>query len=301
MTQPSYVRLHQSGELRERVDKAYEMMKECELCPHLCRVDREVKKGSCRAGLQPVVSDYSQHFGEEKPLVGTHGSGTIFFAYCNMKCVFCQNYDISYEGLGNKVTANELADIMLILQSRGCHNINLVTPTHFVPGILEALDIAVEQGLKIPLVYNCGGYERVETLKILENIVDIYMPDVKYNSSEVARMYSGVSDYPKKVKLALKEMYSQVGALVTNDRGIAVKGMIVRHLVLPEGLAGTKEIMEFIAKELSPEIFVNIMEQYYPAFKAHQYMHLSRRITSKEYKEALKFAKKAGIVSGDLH
>ncbi len=296
MHKPSYIELFEAGLLEERVEKAKDLMKECKLCPHLCGVDREVKKGFCRAGTMPVISDYSPHFGEEAPLVGTRGSGTIFFAYCNMKCIFCQNYDISHQGLGEELSPEKLAEIMLGLQAYGCHNINLVTPTHFVPGILEALQAAVNQGLKIPLVYNCGGYERVETLKLLEDVIDIYMPDVKYNSTEIAKMYSGVADYPEKVKFALREMYRQVGNLVTDDSGIAVRGMIIRHLVLPNGLAGTKEIMRFIAEELSPELFVNIMAQYYPTFKAREYPHINRRVSEKEFNEALEYAREVGLL-----
>ncbi|MEW6621569.1 MAG: radical SAM protein [Bacillota bacterium] len=294
--EPGYLGLLKNGQLKLKVVKAYELFNICELCPHICKVDRKINRGICRAGQNAVVSNYGPHFGEEGPLVGRRGSGTIFFAYCNMRCVFCQNYDISWEGNGEELSADELADIMLNLQKKGCHNVNLVTPTHYVPQILEALDIAANKGLNIPLVYNCGGYERLETLKILNGVVDIYMPDVKYNNSEIAKMYSGVSDYPEKVKLALKEMYKQVGDLIVDDKGIAVKGLIVRHLVLPKGLSGTKEIMEFIATNLSPRTFVNVMRQYYPHYKAIYHRDINRPVTQREFEEAVKYAKDAGLV-----
>jgi putative pyruvate formate lyase activating enzyme len=262
----------------------------------LCRVNRDEKKGLCRAGTTALVSSYGPHFGEEIPLVGINGSGTIFFAFCNMKCVFCQNYEISWGGEGETVSPQRLAEIMLYLQRRGCHNVNLVTPTHFVPQIVEAVFIAAKMGLNVPLVYNCGGYERMETLKVLDKIIDIYMPDVKYNDSEIAKLLSGVTDYPEVIKLALKEMHRQVGDLQLDHRGIAVKGLIVRHLVLPRGLAGTKDIMKFIAEELSPKTFVNIMNQYRPRYKAFEHEDINRPITTKEFQEALKFAEAAGLM-----
>lgn len=295
----SYRLLLDKGELEERVQQAYNLMKNCQLCPHLCRVDRDEKKGLCRAGTTALVSSYGPHFGEEIPLVGINGSGTIFFAFCNMKCVFCQNYEISWGGEGETVSPQRLAEIMLYLQRRGCHNVNLVTPTHFVPQIVEAVFIAAKMGLNVPLVYNCGGYERKETLKILDRIIDIYMPDVKYNDSEIAKLLSGVTDYPEVIKLALKEMHRQVGDLQLDHRGIAIKGLIVRHLVLPKSLAGTKDIMKFIAEELSPKTFVNIMNQYRPKYKAVEHEDINRPITTKEFQEALKFAEAAGLMTDE--
>ena len=295
LNEVSYRQLLDNGELEARFHSAYELLEKCELCPHLCRVDRDLKKGVCKAGKTAVITSYGPHFGEETPLVGTNGSGTIFFAFCNMKCIFCQNSEISWGGVGEVTPVKKLAEIMLHLEAIGCHNINLVTPTHFVPPIIEALFIAAKKGMRIPIVYNCGGYERLETLKILDGIVDIYMPDVKFNKSEVAKALSGVKDYPNIVKIALKEMYRQVGDLQIDEQGVAIKGLIVRHLVLPIGLAGTKDLMEFIAQEISLEAFVNIMRQYKPEFNAHQYEDLNRPITDKEYREALKFATDVGL------
>lgn len=292
----SYRLLLDGGKLEEKVQQAYNLMKNCQLCPHLCKIDRHEKKGVCRAGTTALVSSYGAHFGEEAPLVGTNGSGTIFFAFCNMKCIFCQNYEISWGGEGQAVSPQKLAEIMLYLQRRGCHNVNLVTPTHFVPQILEAVLIAAKMGLNVPLVYNCGGYERIETLKVLDGVIDIYMPDAKYNNSEIAKMLSGAPNYPQVIKLALKEMYRQVGDLQVDHRGIAIRGLIVRHLVLPMTLAGTKDIMKFIANEISPKTFVNIMNQYRPEYKASQHKDINRPITTKEYIEALEFAKAAGLI-----
>ena len=293
----SYRLLLDKGELEERVQQAYTLMKNCQLCPHLCRINRDQKKGICSAGTTAMVSSYGPHFGEEAPLVGTNGSGTIFFAFCNMKCVFCQNYEISWGGEGELVSPHELAEIMLHLQGQGCHNVNLVTPTHFVPQIVEAVFIAAKIGLNVPLVYNCGGYERIETLKVLDGIIDIYMPDAKYNNSEIAKMLSGVTEYPQVIKLALKEMHRQVGDLQVDHRGIAIRGLIIRHLVLPRGLAGTKDIMTFIAEEISPKTFVNIMKQYRPEYKAFEYEDINRPISTKEFQEALSFAEAAGLKS----
>ncbi|KKM09660.1 radical SAM protein [Clostridiales bacterium PH28_bin88] len=293
--QPSYVALGIDA-LRRRAEEAYGRLTGCNLCPHDCGVDRLGEgRGVCRAGAEALISDYGPHFGEEAPLVGYRGSGTIFFAYCNMKCVFCQNCEISWGGEGNVVPVEKLADIMLYLQRRGCHNVNLVTPTHFVPQILKALSLAAEEGLEIPLVYNCGGYESLSTLALLDGVVDIYMPDFKYHDTEIARRYSGIRDYVDKAKAAIREMYRQVGNLKTDERGIAYRGLLVRHLVLPERLAGTTEIMRFLAEEISPTTFVNVMRQYYPAYRAGEFPPLDRRVTAVEYREAVEEARKLGL------
>ncbi|WP_238472702.1 radical SAM protein [Desulforamulus profundi] len=228
-------------------------------------------------------------------LVGTRGSGTIFFSYCNLSCKFCQNYDISQCGEGRQVTAKELADIMLELQDSGCHNVNLVSPSHFVPQILEALVSAVEDGLTVPLVYNTGGYDSQETLSLLDGVVDIYMPDIKFGSDEAGKKYTGVPDYFSVVRRAVKEMYRQVGDLQVDKNGIAVRGLLVRHLVMPHNLAETGEIMKFLAKEISPRTFVNIMDQYYPAHEARRYPEIARRTTAEEYRRALEEARRAGL------
>lgn len=282
--------------LSERLEKALEISSNCELCPRKCHVNRlKDEKGFCKTGRNALVSSYGPHFGEEKVLVGRFGSGTIFFTHCNLACVFCQNYDISQLGKGNEVSAQELADIMLELQRMGCHNINLVSPTHWVAQILEALLIAFEEGLKIPIVYNTGSYDSVDTLKLLDGIVDIYMPDIKYGDDEAGMRYSIAPNYFSVAKKAVKEMHRQVGDLKTDDRGIAVKGLLVRHLVLPNDLAGTEKVMEFLATEISTETFVNIMDQYRPLYKARQYPELSRPVNRAEFQRAVKIARKHGI------
>lgn len=283
-------------ELPERLEMALEILSNCELCPRKCHVNRlKSDKGFCKTGRNAVVSSYGPHFGEEKVLVGRFGSGTIFFTHCNMACVFCQNYDISQLGKGNEVSAQELADIMLELQGTGCHNINLVSPTHCVAQILEALLIAFEEGLKIPIVYNTGGYDSVDTLKLLDGIVDIYMPDIKYGDDETGNRYSQVPNYFTVAKKAVKEMHRQVGDLKTDDSGIAVKGLLARHLVLPGDLAGTEKVMEFLATEISTETFVNIMDQYRPLYMARQYPELSKSINRAEFQRAVKIAQRYGI------
>lgn len=294
-TIPSYLNISKE-DLKERIKKAYEILKECTLCPRNCKVNRiEGEKGVCKTGSQPFVSSYNPHFGEERPLVGRHGSGTIFMTHCNLLCLFCQNYTISHLGEGSEISLNEFANIMLHLQKLGCHNINFVTPTHQVPQILGALEIAIDKGLRIPLVYNCGGYESVETLKILNGIFDIYMPDFKYSDPEVALKLSKAKNYPEIARAAIKEMHNQVGDLVIDERGIAVRGLLVRHLILPEGLAGTKEVVSFLAKEISTNTYLNLMDQYYPCYRAFANPPLNRRITEKEFSEAIKMALEAGL------
>jgi len=291
----AYIKLHKS-ELWEKVRTAENILKECALCPRNCRVDRTAgEKGFCRTGDKPFVASYGPHFGEERPLVGRFGSGTIFFSYCNLGCIFCQNWTISHLGEGSEITFERLAGIMLELQDMGCHNINLVTPTHQMPMILHSIAIASESGLRIPIVYNCGGYESVEAIKILEGIVDIYMPDFKYSDPQMALKYSKAKDYPEKAKAAIKEMHSQVGDLIVNEMGTALRGLLVRHLVLPEGISGTKEIVRFISEEVSENTYMNIMDQYYPCCKAFENPPLDRRITTKEYSDAVKMALEAGL------
>lgn len=297
---PNYIKTSSTGKLKQKIELAYEILKQCTLCPRECNINRlEGKKGICKTGKLPVISSYFPHFGEESPLVGRHGSGTIFISYCNLLCIYCQNYEISHLGEGREVSLEEFAQMMLSLQYIGCHNINIVTPTHVVPQILAALEIAIEGGLNIPLVYNTSGYEKIETLRLLEGIVDIYMPDFKYGDSQIAKKYSHAPDYPEVARKALKEMHRQVGDLKLNSNGIAEKGLLVRHLVLPHGLAGTKEIMQFIAKEISPNTYVNIMAQYRPCGKAYQDSLINRPITMTEYKEAIKMALEAGLTRLD--
>ncbi len=297
MFEPSYIELRRTGELHERVEEAYRLLTpECGLCPRCCGIDRFAgRTGVCRTGPQPIVSSYGPHFGEEPPLVGFHGSGTIFFGGCNLDCIFCQNYDVSHGGFGREVSIEDLADMMLNLTRKGCHNINWVSPTHQLPQILAALEVAAEAGLDIPIVYNCGGYEPVEVLELLDGIVDIYMPDAKYGSNEVGMELSGVPDYWDRNREALREMHRQVGDLEEDERGIAQHGLVVRHLVLPGGLAHTPEVMHFIAQEISKDTYVNIMDQYFPAYQASGHPLLSRRITSEEYAEAVQAAAAEGL------
>ena len=277
------------------------MLKECRLCPRQCEVDRlNNEKGFCKTGRKAKVASYNAHFGEEAPLVGRFGSGTIFFAFCNLRCSFCQNYEISHLGEGAELEAKDLAAIMLELQRRGCHNVNLVTPTHVVPQILEALLLAVENGLTVPIVYNCGGYERVETLKLLNGIIDIYMPDFKFWDQKWADRYCNAPDYRKMAVKAFKEMHTQVGDLKINNDGIAERGLLVRHLVMPNGIAGTKDIMEFLSKEISANTYVNVMDQYRPCGTAYQDEYINQRISSKDYSRALDCARNAGLTRLDL-
>lgn len=278
-------------ELDKRVKELYRLLHNCTLCPRGCGVNRlEDEKAYCRMGRQLMISSYGPHFGEEKELVGTHGSGTIFLTGCNLRCLYCQNYDISSFDNGYKIGVDEFSNIMLSLQRMGCHNINFVTPTHFTPQIIEAIALAKEKGLAAPLVYNCGGYEEVNTLRLLDGIIDIYMPDIKYGDTETAKKYSNAPDYPQVAKKAIKEMHRQVGDLVIDKHGIAQRGLLVRHLILPNGLAGTKKALHFIATEVSKDTYVNIMDQYRPCFKAANFSEINRMITMDEYHEAIRIA-----------
>jgi len=271
----------------------------CEICARTCGVNRlQDERGYCRSGRLAKVSSFGPHFGEEAALVGRGGSGTIFLTNCNLLCIFCQNYDISHLSEGVEVAPERMAEMMLSLQQRGCHNINLVTPSHFVPQIVEALDIAADRGLRLPLVYNCGGYESVETLELLDGIFDIYMPDAKYASGEVAAQLSDASDYPERMRESIREMHRQVGDLQLDDGGIAVRGLLVRHLVLPDELAGTKDVMAFLAS-LSTNTYVNVMAQYRPCYKAGDVDGIARRITPDEFHEALQTARDAGLTRLD--
>ena len=294
--EPAYLNLP-TGELKRRVDQAWVRLEDCDLCPRDCHVNRrQTTKGAvCRTGERAVVASFGPHFGEESCLVGRHGSGTIFFSWCNLRCQFCQNYDISQLGEGREVEPEEIAAMMLDLQERGCHNINFVTPSHVVPQILAAVAIAAEHGLRIPLVYNTGGYDALISLKLLDGVVDIYMPDVKYADESLARKYSKVRDYPARNQAAVKEMHRQVGDLVLDENGVALRGLLVRHLVLPNAIAGTADIVRFLANEVSPNTFLNVMDQYRPCFKAGNIPDLNRPITRNEYREAIRLAEVAGL------
>jgi putative pyruvate formate lyase activating enzyme len=293
---PAYLRTHEKRQFPDIIQKAHNMLEACVLCPRECGVDRTHDElGFCKAGYLPEVSSHSPHFGEESPLVGHHGSGTIFLTHCNLGCLFCQNYSISHSGNGAKISDLQLAKVMVGLQERGCHNINFVSPTHFVPQILKALPQAIKMGLSVPLVYNTGGYDSVETLTLLDGIFDIYMPDIKFSQENISQKYSQAPDYPLVVKRALKEMFRQVGDLEVDEDGIALRGLLVRHLVLPDGLAGTKEVMRFLAEEISKNTYVNIMDQYHPCGNIPLDSPLQRRITSEEYSQAIAMAKEEGI------
>ena len=296
MREPSYLRLYREGKLQDRIDRAVEMMRDCSLCPRECHVDRlSGELGFCRTGEKARVASLHAHFGEESPLVGTGGSGTIFFRSCNLHCYFCQNYDISHDAEGGEVGPKDLADMMLSLQRRGCHNINFVTPSHVVPQILQGLFIAIERGLKVPLVYNTGGYDKVETLKILEDVFDIYMPDFKFWEARWSEKFCNAPDYRKKAAAAIKEMHRQVGDLVLDESGIAEKGLLVRHLVMPNDVSNTKEVMTFLADKISEDTYVNVMDQYHPCGKATLDPAINRHLTRKEYVEAVRLTREAGL------
>jgi putative pyruvate formate lyase activating enzyme len=303
--EPSYLKLLKTKEIEEKIDKLYKILERCELCPRKCHVNRlKNEKGICKAGLKMKVSSYFPHFGEEDVLVGIHGSGTIFLSNCNLRCIYCQNFEISHLGEGKERTEEEVAEMMLTLQEVGCHNINLVTPTHYASQLVKAIKIAAEKGLKLPIVWNCGGYENVEIIKLLDGIVDIYMPDIKYGDNEAAKKYSSppVSDYWDRCKEAIREMHRQVGDLKVDENGLAYRGLLIRHLVLPNDIAKTEKVLNFIAKEISPNSYVNVMSQYFPygevVLNPEKYPELGRGITIEEYKKAIKIAIKLGLTRG---
>jgi putative pyruvate formate lyase activating enzyme len=299
MSNPAYLNLS-VVELQDRADAAFARMERCDLCARHCDTNRLAGSlGTCKTGVRARVASYGPHMGEELPLRGWRGSGTIFFARCNLRCEFCQNYDISQTDAGSEVTSQELAEIMLGLQSMGCHNINLVSPSHVVPQILAALPLAVRAGLRIPLVYNSGGYDALETLELLDGIVDIYMPDMKFANAGHAKKYSRALNYPQVNRTAVLEMYRQVGDLQTDDDGLATRGLLIRHLILPRNLAGTKQTLRFLANEISTNTYLNLMAQYHPAYNASRYPELNRRITTSEYNAAIRMAKDAGLQNLD--
>lgn len=287
-------------ELGVRTEAAYALLESCRVCPRECGVHRlqDSKLGFCRSGLNVSVASVSPHHGEEPPISGTKGSGTIFFTNCNLKCVYCQNYPISQMGSGSEKTSGELACHMLWLQEQGCHNLNLVTPTHYMPQILKALGIARDRGFHLPIVYNTSGYESVEALVLLDGIVDIYLGDMRYSDNLVAMMYSIAPYYTEVNRAAIREMYRQVGNLQLDAAGIAQRGLIVRHLVMPEDLSGTDGIMKFLSEEISREVFISLMAQYFPAFKASEHKPLSRRLTADEYDAAYQTMQRYGLENG---
>jgi putative pyruvate formate lyase activating enzyme len=293
---PSYRNILNTGELASRVSEAYEHLSICDVCAWECPVDRRAGKiGVCRTGINARVSSYGPHMGEEDPLRGWRGSGTIFFTRCNLRCQYCQNHDISQTDTGDEAEPETIAGMMLELQTLGCHNINFVSPSHVVPQIMAAVLIAAQAGLRIPLVYNTGGYDSMAMLKLLDGVIDIYMPDMKYSDPEIARRYSKIRNYPQINQAAVKEMHRQVGDLQVDDRGVAQRGLLVRHLVLPDSIAGTEEIVKFLSDEISPDTYLNLMDQYRPAYKAHLYPELNRRLTSQEYQAAVQAALSTGL------
>ena len=295
--EPAYLQLLHSGGFEERVRAAQAALRDCALCPWACHVDRTQKIGFCRTGAEAIVSSAFPHMGEEDPLTGLNGSGTIFFAQCNMRCQFCQNYEISQLGQGQPISTERLAEIMLRLQGAGCHNINFVSPTHVIPQIIAAVYLAAQEGLRIPLVYNTGGYDALEGLRLLDGIIDIYMPDMKYADAALAQKYSKIRDYPHHNRAAVREMHRQVGDLQLDEQGIATRGLLVRHLVLPEGIAGTAEIVRFLAEEISPNTYINVMGQYRPTWRVaeRQIAPLNRPVTRQEVEEARAMARQAGL------
>jgi putative pyruvate formate lyase activating enzyme len=298
--EPSYLKLFREEGLSERIEKAVALMASCSLCPRECGTNRlEGDLGICETGRKAIVSSYNAHFGEESPIVGRYGSGTIFMGGCNLLCSFCQNYEISHLKEGVEVGPEQMASMMIHLAERGCHNINFVTPTHVVPQLLEALAQAAEQGLNIPLVYNSSGYDKKETLEILDGIIDIYMPDFKFWDGNWAERYCQASDYSERAKEALKEMHRQVGDLVIDDQGLAVRGLLVRHLVMPDDIAGSEKVFEFIADEISPNTYVNVMDQYRPCGDAHKDEYINRRLSSREFRNATAAARRAGLTRLD--
>ena len=294
---PGYLGLAESGELAERATRAWRRLEDCDLCARYCYVDRlkTIKGAVCRTGERAVVHSYGPHHGEEDPLRGRGGSGTIFFSHCNLRCVYCQNWDISQKGLGHEVGPQELARLMLELQAQGCHNINFVTPSHVVAQIIAAVEVAAREGLVLPLVYNTGGYDSPEALQLLDGIIDIYMPDMKYGDADLAHRYSHVRNYVEVNRSAVLEMHRQVGDLVLDDDGIAVRGLIVRHLVLPKNIGGTDAVLGFLAEEISADTYVNIMDQYRPCYRADENPPLDRPLTSPDYSQALAWAEAAGL------
>lgn len=298
--EPVYLQTHRSGLLRRKAEQALERLADCTLCPRRCGVNRSAgETGVCRTGRLAAVSSFNAHFGEEAPLVGAQGSGTLFFTHCNLLCLFCQNFEISHQGIGRELTDEELAGIMLALQRQGCHNINFVTPSHVVPQILAALEIAVPRGLNVPLVFNSGGYDLPETLKLLDGVIDIYMPDFKFWDPATAAAACQAADYPAVARQAVMEMHRQVGDLVVGEEGLARRGLLLRHLVMPGGLAGTRQVMRFIAREISPRTYVNVMAQYRPCGRAHEVAGLETALSPAEYRRAIEAAVEEGITRLD--
>ncbi|MEW6195267.1 MAG: radical SAM protein [Bacteroidota bacterium] len=299
---PSYIKLLQNGELFNRSERALRKLKSCNCCPHDCKVDRTKNEyGKCASGSLPIVSSYTAHFGEEPVLSGTHGAGNIFFGNCNLKCIFCQNYEISQnwkEEHKHEVSHERLADIMIELQNRNCHNIGLVSPTHFSAMILKAIYLAAKKGLNLPIIYNTNGYDSIEMLKMYDDVIDIYLPDFKYGDDDYAKKYSNAECYFEHTKKAIREMFRQVGDQLIYDGDVIIRGLIIRHLILPNGLADTEKIFKFIAEELSTEVHISLMSQYYPTNKAYKEILLNRKLRESEYQRAVELMHKYNLENG---
>lgn len=296
---PSYLKSYRDSTFEKKIEKAYKLLESCEICPRRCKVNRtKDERGFCRVGINPVVCSFMPHHGEEPPISGKNGSGTIFFSYCNLKCQYCQNYSFSQNGEGEEVSLEKLSELMLYLQSLSCHNINFVTPTHVMPQILKALSMAIEKGLNIPIVYNTSGYELPEIIKLLDDIVDIYLVDMRYADNEYSEKFSKASDYPYYNQKAVKEMHRQVGDAEIDNNGIIKKGLVVRHLVLPNNISGTEKIIKFLSKEISKNTYISLMSQYQPYYQAYKYPEISRRITKEEYQIATECLAKYGLENG---
>ena len=293
----AYLALLSGGELERRAREAFRRLKNCDLCARYCRVNRlaGIEGAVCRTGERAAVASYGPHHGEEKPLRGRRGSGTVFFSWCNLRCAFCQNWDISQRSTAREVEPRQIADMMLGLQEDGCHNINLVSPSHVVAQVIAAVLDAARRGLRLPLVYNTGGYDSAEALRLLDGIVDIYMPDMKYGDSVLARRYSKVRDYVAVNRAAVREMHRQVGDLAVDERGVARRGLLVRHLVMPAGIAGTEQVLAFLASEISRNTYLNLMDQYRPCYRADEYPEIARSVTAEEYRDALDTALRLGL------
>jgi putative pyruvate formate lyase activating enzyme len=304
VAEPRYLKLAKSGELKKRAEQLAGRLSSCDICPRDCHVNRVAgERGYCHSGYLPIVASFCDHHGEEPAISGARGSGTIFFGNCNLSCVYCQNHQISQdwkEQSRNEVEISELARDMIYLQDRGCHNINFVSPSHFVPQVVKAVEEAAGMELHIPLVYNSSGYDSPETVTALDGIIDIYLPDIRYSSDSAAARYSGAKDYVINSRQAIKEMYRQVGDLLTDEEGIAISGLIVRHLILPNGLAGTAESFEWLVKELSPSVTLSVMAQYSPQFKAGQFPEIARKISRDEYESAIAVLERLGLENGWL-
>ncbi len=298
--EPAYLKLYRSGELQHRAEEALRQLESCQVCPRLCnanRLENDIKRTICKIGRYAMISSYFAHFGEEDCLRGWKGSGTVFFSMCNLRCVFCQNYDISHYQEGTEVPPDKLAKMMIQLQQQGCHNINFVTPEHVVPQILEALPLAVEKGLRLPIVYNTSAYDSLESLRLLDGIVDIYMPDFKFWDSALAKRYLKAENYPEAARAVIKEMQRQVGNLCFDEDGLALRGLLVRHLVMPGCLEDTQQVLHFLAREISPHTYVNIMDQYRPTglVDTERYGDINRGISAQEYEQARETARKEGL------